>query len=285
MLRIGTRGSDLALIQTETVVNTLNSYGVETEVVEVETLGDRRKDWKDPEDMEGDGVFTRELDAALIEGEIDAAVHSMKDVPTDLPDGIKVAATPERVSPKDAVCGATLNELPDGAEIGTGSPRRQAMVKQFNPELEPVAIRGNVETRLEKVGDEVDAVVLAVAGLKRLDLLSEADMYLSHRIYPTAPGQGAIAVTTRTDGDVPRTVNNLLNDEATRQTVRAERALLNELGIGCVEPLGAYGEIEGNDLVLKAVDYENDSVVEVTGLRSNADEVGREAARWLKHDR
>jgi len=280
-LRLGTRGSALALTQTSSVKRALEEEGVEVEVVEIETLGDRRDEWKSLQELEGDGVFTRELDAALLEGEVDIAVHSMKDVPTDLPDGVVTAAVPPRESVRDALCGSTLEDLPEGGKVGTGSPRRQAQVKQVRPDVEMANVRGNVETRLGKVGDEVDAVMLAVAGLERLGLGDEITEKLPLEDFLPAPGQGALAVSARKNSTEARRVKEILEDEETRRGTEAERALLNELGTGCVEPIGAHGIIEEGNLVMRAADYEKGTEVEMTGDPEDADSIGREAAKEL----
>lgn len=280
-MKLGTRGSNLALAQATKVKQALESLGHPVEIVEVETLGDRRDEWKSLQELEGDGVFTRELDAALLEEEVDLAVHSMKDVPTDLPDGVVTGAVPERESVHDVLIGKPLDEISEGDRVGTGSPRRQAQMRRTVPGVEMVGIRGNVETRIDKVGDEVDAVVLAEAGINRLGLRDEIADRLPLDGFLPAPGQGAIAVSTRADSE-EETLLTELDHEDTRRATGAERALLNELGTGCVEPIGAHGTVRGGELRLVAVDYEKELSVESTGDPEDADRLGREAAREIR---
>lgn len=281
-MKLGTRGSRLALTQASLVKRVMEEAGLDVKVVEVETLGDRRDEWKSIRDVEGDGLFTRELDAALLEGEVDIAVHSMKDVPTEPPDGIAIAAVPPRGSPRDALCGGTLDELPDGATVGTGSPRRRAQLLRVRPDLEVVNLRGNVETRLSKVGSEVDAVVLAEAGLDRLNVADRIDERLPFDGFLPAPGQGAIAVSAKSGSREAELSREAVDHEPTRLESEAERALLNELGTGCVEPVGALAELEEGELVLRAGNFEEDRMVQLTGEPSEAEELGRRAARELK---
>lgn len=280
-MKIGTRGSRLALTQASMIKRSLEEEGVDAGVVEVETLGDRRDEWRSIREVEGDGLFTRELDAALLNGDVDVAVHSMKDVPTDLPEGVEIAAVPPRASVRDVLCGYTLEELPDGGSVGTGSPRRRAQLLRVRPDLEVVGIRGNVETRIGKVGDEVDTVMLAEAGLERLGLTDVINERLPLEDFLPAPGQGAIAVSARDGSEEAGTVSRVLDDEPARRGTEAERALLNELGTGCVEPVGAHGTVEDGELVLRAADYEKGVHVELSGSPGDADSLGRDAARRL----
>ena len=195
----------------------------------------------------GKGLFTQELDEALLDGRVDLAVHSLKDLPTELPDGLCLAATPLRVDPRDVLVGpkgerTTLASLKKGAVVGTSSLRRAALLKSFRPDVEPRNIRGNVDTRLGKVDDgQYDAVILAGAGLMRLGLEDRALEWLERTAWLPAPGQGALGVVTRTDDAKTRALVERLNDAPTRSAVRAERALLESLGGGCQVPVGALG--------------------------------------------
>lgn len=197
----------------------------------------------------GDGIFVKEIQAALASGQVDIAVHSLKDLPTQPAEGTSIAAIPERADPRDCLVGARLADLPKGATVGTGSQRRSAQLKGLRPDLEVVAIRGNVPTRLAAVGDRVDAVMLAAAGLERLGLVAD-EIFAADVILP-APGQGAIAIEVR-QGSAVADQLAFLHDASTRDAVVAERVVLSKLGGGCLLPLGAWGRIVGDELLLDA---------------------------------
>ncbi len=215
----------------------------------------------------GEGVFVKELERALASGEIDAAVHSLKDLPTSLPDGLTIAAVPERVDARDALIsrdGTGLDDLPAGARIATGSPRRRALLQHYRPDLRFTGIRGNIDTRLKKLEDAggrhgpdgphgPDAIVLAVAGLQRLGWADRISEPLSPDLCMPAVGQGALAIETRLDDE--RTLAAARNVEhlPSRQAVMAERAYLHGIGGGCHTPVGAWGSIEGDVLRLDGV--------------------------------
>ncbi len=246
-LTLGTRGSLLALTQSRTTKAELEADGSVRVALEIiRTTGDVRIDEPLPE-IGGKGLFTQELDEALLDGRVDLAVHSLKDLPTELPDGLCLAATPLRVDPRDVLVGpkgerTTLASLKKGAVVGTSSLRRAALLKSFRPDVEPRNIRGNVDTRLGKVDDgQYDAVILAGAGLMRLGLEDRALEWLERTAWLPAPGQGALGVVTRTDDAKTRALVERLNDAPTRSAVRAERALLESLGGGCQVPVGALG--------------------------------------------
>ena len=246
-LTLGTRGSLLALTQSRTTKAELEADGSVRVALEIiRTTGDVRIDEPIPE-IGGKGLFTQELDEALLDGRVDLAVHSLKDLPTELPDGLCLAATPLRVDPRDVLVGpkgerTTLASLKKGAVVGTSSLRRAALLKSFRPDVEPRNIRGNVDTRLGKVDDgQYDAVILAGAGLMRLGLEDRALEWLERTAWLPAPGQGALGVVTRTDDAKTRALVERLNDAPTRSAVRAERALLESLGGGCQVPVGALG--------------------------------------------
>lgn len=239
-LTLATRRSPLARTQTDLVAASLRAAGVTVNLLELVTTGDR---WSAAGGTDATrGLFVKELEEALLDGRADLAVHSAKDLPGDLPDGLAVIAVPERVDPSDVLVGAPdgLAGLPSGARVGTGSPRRVAQLRIARPDLEFVEVRGNVGTRLEKRDrGEYDALVLAAAGLARLGLAPAHLTTIPVTQCVPAPGQGALAIEGR-DGD-PRVTAAaaLLHDDATGQCVAIERTILAGLGGGCREPIGA----------------------------------------------
>jgi len=249
-LRLGTRGSALALAQSAHVAQALQQRtGEAVELVRVVTRGD--VDSAAIAQIGGTGVFVTALREALLAGEVDLAVHSYKDLPTAPAEGLHVAAVPRREDPRDAVVardGLTLAELPSGARVGTGSPRRTAQLRALGLGLDVVPIRGNVDTRIGVVrSGELDAVVLARAGLARLGRLDEVTEVLDPLQVLPAPAQGALAVECREDAPV-RALLEALDDADTRASVTAERALLAALEAGCTAPVGALAEVaEGDD--------------------------------------
>jgi hydroxymethylbilane synthase len=229
--------------------------GHEVELVLVQTQGDRSS--APLTQIGGTGVFVSALREALQAGEIDFAVHSLKDLPVGEEAGLVVAAVPEREDPRDVLIsadGTVLSDLPAGAVLGTGSPRRAVQLAAAAPQITITGIRGNVGTRIDKVRTgEVDAVVLAAAGLRRLGRLAEASQVLETSVMLPAPGQGALAVECRDDDRVTVSILGSLDHPATRQCVAAERALLAGLEAGCSAPVGALASVDGDDLVLDAV--------------------------------
>jgi hydroxymethylbilane synthase len=252
MLIIGSRGSKLALWQAEHVQSLLATKGVETKIEIIRTVGDRIQDV--PISTLGTkGVFTKEIEDALLAGEIDLAVHSLKDMMTTLPEGLVLAATPEREDPHDALAGRPLNELPEGAAVGTSSTRRAAQLRVLRPDLQIREIRGNVDTRLRKLDEgQYDAVVLAGAGLRRLGLAARIVQEFTADEMTPAPGQGALAIETRPTG-AGYDAALLLNDSQVYTAVTAERAVLEALGGGCQVPIGAYAEITGTSIRMRAM--------------------------------
>ncbi len=233
-MKLGTRGSALALAQAETVAAGLGG----AELVTITTSGDRDRQARGDKER-----WTRELDAALLDGRIDAAVHSAKDLPGHLAPGISIAATPPRAEALDALCGAaSIDELPEGARVGTGSLRRAAQLKAIREDLEPVELHGNVDTRLERLaGGDYDAVVLACAGLERLGRGDEIGARLEEMV--PAAGQGTLAITVRT-GEEEQVA--ALDDPATHAALDAERAVVVALGADCHTPIGVLaGEQDG----------------------------------------
>ncbi|GAA3020353.1 hydroxymethylbilane synthase [Actinokineospora globicatena] len=245
VIRIGTRGSALALTQTQLVADELERAGAKVEIITVSTPGDRSSA---PIAEIGVGVFTSALRDALAEGAIDVAVHSYKDLPTAPDSRLSLAAVPRREDPRDALIardGLTLGELPPGSRLGTGSPRRAAQLRALGFGHEIVPIRGNVDTRIAMVtSGALDGVVLARAGLSRLGRLDEITETLDPIQMLPAPAQGALAVECRVDDvDVEHLLQSTVDDEATRVAVAAERAMLAALEAGCSAPVGALAEV------------------------------------------
>jgi hydroxymethylbilane synthase len=245
--RLGTRGSLLALTQSKWVADALETNGgpkVEVEVIR--TVGDERLD-QPLHEISGQGLFTRELDEALLSERTQLAVHSLKDLPTVLRDGLCIAATPGRVDARDVLVGpkgkrTTLASLKKDAVVGTSSLRRAALLQAFRRDATPRTIRGNVDTRLRKLDDgEFDAIILAAAGLIRLGLARRASEWLERTAWLPAPGQGALAIVTRTEDAATRRFVGALNDPDSFAAVSAERIFLEGLGGGCQVPIGALG--------------------------------------------
>jgi hydroxymethylbilane synthase len=251
VIRLGTRASALALVQSGQVADALRSQGLEVELVHITTHGDASS--AAIQQLGGTGVFVSALRDALVAGDIDVAVHSYKDLPTAPADGLVVAAVPPRQDARDVLCardGLTLGELPSGATVGTGSPRRTAQLRALGLGIEVVPVRGNVDTRLGKVGNGLDAVVLARAGLARLGRLDAVTETLDPLQVLPAPAQGALAVECREDSDLSDLMAALkaLDDPDSRVTVDAERALLRALEAGCSAPVAGMAEVaEGDD--------------------------------------
>ncbi len=253
-IRVGSRGSPLALIQDDEAIARLKARhpGLEFEVVSVRTRGDANQ--SAPLAGMGLGVFVGELEERLLSGELDLAVHSLKDMPTKLPDGLALAAVLPRRDPRDALVNRwnrPLEELPDGARIGTSSPRRAAQLRRYAPNVTVAPIRGNVETRLRKAdGEEADGAVLAAAGLARLGLEGRVAEYLSPQRFVPPPGQGALAIETRADDRRMLELLAAAEDANTRYETTAERAFLETLGGGCQIPVGAYARSMGHELLM-----------------------------------
>jgi hydroxymethylbilane synthase len=248
VIRIGTRGSALATAQARWVAERLGG----AELVVIETAGDRNP--SDRFDRIGDGraVFTREIERALLDGRVDVAVHSAKDLTGDLPDGLEIAAVPEREDARDACCGpyASLDRIPAGARIGTSSARRSALLSELRPDLEVVPLRGNVDTRLRKLeAGEADAIVLAAAGLIRLGLRDRIAFLFDPGTFVPEAGQGALALQVRA-GD--RELVAALDHPPSHEQLDAERARVAELGGGCTVPVAAHAWHEGGQLRLRS---------------------------------
>jgi hydroxymethylbilane synthase len=288
---IGTRGSNLARVQTDHVADLLREAepAIEVAVQVFSTRGDRVLD-KPLAEIGGKGLFTEELEAALRSGEIDLAVHSLKDLPTDDPQGLVVAASPHRASPNDAfICAKyeRLDALPDGARIGTSSLRRRAQLLARNPTWEVVDVRGNVETRMNKalVDGVVDAVILAAAGLERIGRAEAITEVLPPDVMLPAAAQGALGIQIREDDDELYQLLRRVADGATEHETLAERAFLAALGGGCQVPIGALAGIEEGTLRLQGCvcSRNGDRILrgEISGQVSLADALGRKLARQL----
>ena len=253
-VRVGTRGSTLALRQTEEVLEELRPLNPELdfEVVIVRTHGDANA--TAPLAGMGLGIFVKEIEQRLLSGQLDFAVHSLKDMPTKLPDGLAIGAVLQRKDPRDVVVnkwGCPVAQLPQGARIGTSSPRRLAQLKNRCPQVEVLPIRGNVETRLQKSqSDDYDGAVLAAAGLIRLGLTEHVSEYLSPQQFVPPPGQGVLGVEIRADDDRMMELLHPIEHAPTRYAATAERAFLDVLGGGCQLPVGAYARSQGEMLLL-----------------------------------
>jgi hydroxymethylbilane synthase len=292
-LRLGTRRSALALAQASEVADVLRGGGHDVQMVEVVTEGDRSAE--SLQQMGGTGVFATELRQRLLDGDIDFAVHSLKDLPTAPAPGLVVAAVPRRSDPRDALVardGARLDMLPAGARVGTGSPRRAAQLRALGLGLDVEPLRGNVDSRLRRVADgELDAVVVAAAGLARLGRLDEAAELLDPGQMLPAPGQGALAVECRADDEALATVlRDLLDDPVSRAAVEAERSLLAALEAGCTAPVGALADVgvdeSGNDeiylrAVVVAVDGSRAVRLSTTGPLADGERLGQRLAADL----
>jgi hydroxymethylbilane synthase len=291
-IRIGTRGSRLALWQADTVIRLLRDRfpSREFQQVIISTMGDRNVT-PPLSSFGGVGVFTKEIEAALIEDRIDLAVHSLKDLPTIHPDGLRVCAVMRREDPRDAFVGKaarSLRELPEGARIGTSSVRRRAQLLFRRPDLHVTSIRGNVPTRLRKLNDpeeNLDGIILAVAGLLRLGYTDLNEERLPYDVMVPAPGQGAVAVESRSsDKESIGMARLAAHDEQTYRCVSAERALLRRFGGGCHVPLGALAEIDGDELTLRAVVAAPDGSTMLSRMRSCPADLGVELGEQLAEE-
>jgi hydroxymethylbilane synthase len=288
--RIGTRGSALALWQARSIARALReSTGVEPEIVIIKTSGDKFQQTSFSQ-VGIKGIFIKELEDALLEGRIDLAVHSMKDVPTEMPEGLTIAAIGKRDDVRDALLsssGATLASLPQGARVGTSSLRRQSQLLYARRDLRLLELRGNVDTRIEKLkrGD-YDAIVLAKAGLDRLGLSANISQVLPHDVSLPAAGQGAIGMEARTgDAETLRILTGLDSLE-TRRAVTAERSALAGLGGGCQVPIGAWGRVENGKLLLDVVVLSPDGTQRMwekdSGSPEEAEVIGKRVAKKLR---
>ncbi len=293
VLRIGSRGSPLALVQAREVKSSLAAAaGLDPERVEIKvirTTGDLVQD-RPLADAGGKGLFAKEIEEALLAGGIDLAVHSSKDLPTILPAGLALAGFLPREDARDAFISRkakALRDLAPGSTVGTASPRRQAFVKRLRPDIAVVTLRGNVETRLRKLdAGEVDATLLAVAGLKRLGLLSAATAILELDEFLPAAAQGAIGIETRADDTGTRALVAMIDDRDTATAIAAERAFLAVLEGSCRTPIGGYAVVHGGSIRFRGMiakpDGSQSFEVVREGGREQAVELGADAGRELR---
>jgi len=294
-LRIGSRGSQLALWQANHIAALLRNEGHNVDIRIIKTTGDRLQLVTFAQ-VATKGMFTKEIEEALADGSVDLAVHSLKDLPTDLPESFTLAATPERVDPRDVFASVkyvNLAALPHGARVGTSSQRRRAQLKAVRPDIEAVEFRGNVDTRLRKLAEgQVDAILLAAAGLERLEKTEWIRQHLEPQDFCPAAGQGALGIETRKIDDVTITAVKFLNHAETRFAVMVERAALAALGGGCQVPIGIHCRAalrEGlelwNDVFAVVADPVTGKVVRVHHCAPHAGadpvELGRQVAQKL----
>ena len=284
-MRVGTRGSGLALRQTEEVLEQLRVLhpAAEFQVITIKTGGDSAPEA--PLAGLGKAIFVKELEGALLNGEADVAVHSLKDMPTQLPKGLTIGAVCRRLDPRDVLVNrwdCSLEELPAGARIGTSSPRRAAQLKSLRHDLDVLPMRGNVDTRLKKArGEDYDGAILAAAGVIRMGLQDGVAQFLSTEEFVPAPGQGALALEVRIDDDEMLSLVSGVEDAPTRRSVTAERAFLEVLGGGCQLPMGAYARSDGDTMVMTVFIASEDGQqafrTKVQGRASNPHEVALDA--------
>jgi len=286
-VRLGTRGSRLALAQARAVERRLTASDptIRIEIVEIQTSGDRIRDVPLGPSL-GQAFFTKELEDALLEGRVDIAVHSCKDLGTVLPDGLSIAAVPEREDPRDALVGPPggLSALRTGARVGTSSPRRKRFLAARRPDLEIADMRGNVPTRVAAVDEgRFEAAVLAVAGLSRLGLEARISEVLDPDVVLPAAGQGALAIETRDDDPRIRAACAAIESAKARSEVTAERSCLRRLGAGCQAPVGALAEVKDGRVRLRAAVALVGRIesVDLAGPAADADALGASAAEKL----
>ena len=252
LIKIGTRGSKLAIAQSMWIKSQLESRykDIEVELVKIKTKGDKILD-SPLSHIGGKGLFVKEIENALLENKVDLAVHSIKDVPVELPEGLEIYVYPKRENPLDAFISYSfkqIEELPSGAKVGTSSLRRQVQIKRLRKDIVIVPIRGNVDTRLRKLEEGLDAIILAVAGLIRLGLSEKITQILSEKVMIPAIGQGALGIEVRTEDYEIKKMLCFLNDKATEICIKAERGFLKELGGSCQVPIGANAKIINNKI-------------------------------------
>lgn len=288
MIRLGTRGSPLAVTQARFIAERLARLGAEVRIVPMRTEGDRRLEAQLAA-IGGKGLFVREIEQALLEDGIDLAVHSLKDLPAEVPPGLCLAAFPTREDPRDVLvsrAGGTLESLPVGAVLGTSSPRRRAIALALRPDVVIRPVRGNVDTRLRKLETGgLDAIILAAAGLNRLGLAPERGQPLDPEVFVPAVGQGILAIETRVGDGSTRALVGRLDDPATRACAIAERAYLRRLGASCATPVAAHATVTADGLRVTALVASEDGRrtlrAEVVGAPTMAESLGRSLADSL----
>ena len=290
IIRIGTRASLLALWQANWIKETLEEQnrGIKVELVKIKTTGDKILDVPLAK-VGGKGLFVKEIEDALLSNKVDLAVHSMKDVPTDLPEGLYIASITEREDPRDALLsrgGCKMMELPRNARIGTSSLRRQTQILNVRPDFEINQLRGNLDTRIKKLETkELDAVILAAAGIRRMGWADKISEYIATDVCLPAIGQGAVGIETRVDDEAINSLVLRLNHETTSLAVRAERAFLKRLEGGCQVPIAAFGEINGKKIKLRGlvgrIDGSEIIKYSLEGSVEKVEEIGEELAEKL----
>lgn len=289
LLRIGTRGSKLALAQSEWVKAKIQSEHprLAVELVRITTQGDKILD-SPLSKIGGKGLFVKEIEETLMRGEVDLAVHSMKDVPAELPEDLEISVFPKREDPRDAFVSlqyTAIDHLPEGAGVGTSSLRRAAQLLHIRPDLQVVPLRGNVDTRLRKLDSgHVQAVILASSGLRRLGLSERISRLLSPKDFLPAVGQGALGLELRRKDRRVKGLISFLNDEETEAAVRAERAFLKKLGGGCQVPLAGFARLRARDLHLEGLVAELDGSVIIRRKRLGSREKPEALGRALGED-
>ncbi len=258
VVRIGTRGSKLALWQARHIKSRLEAAvpGITIELTIIKTRGDKILDVPLAK-VGGKGLFVKEIESALLDGSVDLAVHSMKDMPAEIPEGLKIGPIPEREDPRDvliAAAGGGLTDLPEGARVGTSSLRRGAQIRHLRPDIDIVPLRGNLDTRLRKLDEgQMDAVILAAAGVKRLGLTDRVSQYLETGVMLPAVAQGALCIEIRENDPRVEAMVSVLDHPPTRTVVLAERAFLNRLGGSCQVPIAGHGRLEEKRLTLSGL--------------------------------
>ncbi|HXZ39377.1 MAG TPA: hydroxymethylbilane synthase [Terriglobales bacterium] len=287
-LRIGSRGSQLALWQANHISRLLRERGHQVEIEIIKTTGDKITDVA-LANVGTKGMFTKEIEEALADGRVDLAVHSLKDLPTSVPPGFEIAAITKRENPRDVFCSskyASIDELPRGARVGTSSLRRQAQLKALRPDLKIYPLRGNVDTRLRKLeAGEFDAIILAAAGLNRLGKTELVKQIIPAAVMCPAAGQGALGIEIRAGDSAIRQHLMFLDDAAARTTTTCERSLLNKLGGGCQVPIGAFADARDGRLHLEAIVADPDGSKVIRESRDGSDPVqlGEAVAEALLH--
>ncbi len=285
-LRIGSRGSELALWQAQHISDLLRAQGHTVEIEIIKTTGDKITDVALAK-VGTKGMFTKEIEEALVENRVDLAVHSLKDLPTELAADFEIAAVPAREDARDVFCSvkfASIDALPQGANVGTSSLRRQAQLKAPRPDLQIHPLRGNVDTRLRKLeSGEYDAIILAAAGLNRLGKTQLVRQVIPVEVMTPAAGQGALAIEIRNGDSAMRSLLAFLEDVSARAATTCERALLNKLGGGCQVPIGAFAEIEGRRIRLRGLvaDPDGSKVLRETSEGDDPARLGEEVGEVL----
>ncbi|WP_408954924.1 hydroxymethylbilane synthase [Natroniella sp. ANB-PHB2] len=287
---IGTRKSQLAVAQSQLMADQLQQKfpDYQFKLKKITTKGDRILD-KPLAEIGGKGLFIKEIEIALLNGEIDLAIHSLKDMPAELPNELEILSIPERANPLDALISKDdldIDHLPEGAKIGTGSLRRRAQLLNYRSDLEIVPIRGNIDTRLKKLeSQDLDGIILAAAGLERMGWEDKISSCLSDEISIPAVGQGALAIEVRANDQQIKDIVTEINHQATVDAVKAERSFLEYLEGDCKVPIGAYAQVEDDQLVVEGIVAKLDGSKvfkeEVVGLREEAVELGVKLAKKL----